>query len=712
VKVVSYSIKTSLILPNIPQGIDMQNNKTQNDSVLFKNLLKLINSKFGKRQATLVSEFARYFCTNITAGDVEFKDASDLYSPIVSLWRFIQENESNTCLRVYSPELENDGWQTQHSVIELLHPDMPFLVDSIRMELNRMSVGVHLHIHLPMSITRDKNGKITKMIRPDGTTNKLSLTPMLLEIDRQLEQNELNAIKANLKRVLNEVSAAVNDWKPMCKKLDQVIDIMGRLPKKLQNEKNAESKEFLSWIAENHFTLLGYTYYDLKTGKNGKRLVPKNNSCLGLVAMADWRPKAYKLDDLPKGARNLILKTDNLLVLTKLSAVSRVHRPAHLDYVGVKQVDEKGNIVGEHRFIGLYTSTAYNINPMNIPVLRQKILVVQAESGLAGFEHDRKALRNILETYPRDELFQTGYANLLETSLGILQMQERPIIRLFVRRDPYGRFFSCLVYVPREIYNTKIRLRITEILSQALCANGPIQFTTTFSESVLSRIHFIVPVANAEAVEFNLDSVEKDLQQSSHSWGDNLENSLLASYGEAEGKRLIRRYSGAFQPGYQDDYTIPTAVLDIKHMESLSETNELSMLLYRAQEDDNQKIKFKLYYRNEPKPLSEIMPMLENMGLKVIGETPFKVKPVGGVNRWISDFEMQHAGGGALDLEALKSKFQDAFREVWLGDAENDGFNRLILSASLDWKETALLRAYAKYMWQIGWRKRSLAILN
>ena len=679
----------------------MPNNKTQKDSVLFKNVLKLIDSKFRKRQAALVSEFARYFCTNITSGDVEFRDASDLYSPIVSLWRFIQDNKKAQCIRVYSPELENDGWQTQHSVIELIHPDMPFLVDSVRMELNRMGIGVHLHIHLPMSLTRDKSGKITRMLRPSDSTDKPSVTPMLLEIDRQLEQTELDEIRANLIGVLNEVSAAVNDWKPMCEKLDQVIDQMNRLPKKLQNDKNTESQEFLSWIADNHFTLLGYTYYDLKEGNNGKRLVPQNKSCLGLTALADWKPKAYKLDDLPRGARNLILKSDNLLVLTKLSAVSRVHRPAHLDYVGVKRVNDKGQIIGEDRFIGLYTSGAYNINPMNIPVLRQKILVVQRESGLAGFEHDRKALRNILETYPRDELFQTGYANLLETSMGILQMQERPIIRLFIRRDPYGRFFSCLVYIPREIYNTKIRLSVTEILSQALSASGPIQFTTTFSESVLSRVHFIVPVNNAETVKYNLESIEKDLQQASHSWEDNLENALLSSYGEAEGKRLIRRYSGAFQAGYQDDHTIPTASLDIRHMESLSETNPLSMLLYRAQEDGNEKIKFKLYYRNIPKPLSEIMPMLENMGLKVIGETPFKVKPLGGVNRWISDFEMKHADGEALDLDALKSKFQDAFREVWLGDAESDGFNRLILSASLDWRETALLRAYAKYMWQI-----------
>ncbi|MBV1908508.1 MAG: NAD-glutamate dehydrogenase [Kangiellaceae bacterium] len=679
----------------------LKSNNSQ-DSVLFKNVLKQIDSKFRKRQAALVAEFARYFCTNITSGDVEFRSASDLYSPIVSLWRFTQESQTGNRVRVYSPELENDGWQTQHSVIELVHEDMPFLVDSVRMELNRMGIGVHLHIHLPMDLTRDKAGKITKIQRPSHSEVKPTITPMLLEIDRQLENSELELIRKNLEGILTEVRAAVLDWKPMCMKLQTVIGNMSKLPVELQSTKNSESKDFLQWISANHFTLLGYAYYELKDGKKGKRLVPKQDSTLGLSSLEQWKPKAYQLDDLPSGARNLILKRDNLLVLTKLSSVSKVHRPAHIDYVGIKRVNKKGEIVGEDRFIGLYTSAAYNINPMNIPVLRQKILVVQNESGLSSYEHDAKVLKNILETYPRDELFQTGYANLLDTSLGILQMQERSIVRLFIRRDPYGRFFSCLVYVPREIYNTKIRVRITEILGARLGATGDIQFTTSFSESVLARMYFIVPVENAEAVKYDLHSIEKDLQQAARSWEDNLKDALLSSYGEAEGKRLIKRYASGFHPGYQDDYTIPTAVLDIKHMELLSETNELSMLLYRSQEDDGEKIKFKLYYRNKPKPLSEIMPMLENMGLKVIGETPFKIKPVGGVNRWISDFEMKHAGGEKLDLEVLKDKFQDAFREVWLGDAENDGFNRLILSASLDWRETALLRAYAKYMWQIG----------
>ncbi|MDQ7048835.1 MAG: NAD-glutamate dehydrogenase [Enterobacterales bacterium] len=676
--------------------------KKPHDSALFKNVLKLIKANHTSKQAKLLSEFAFYFFNNITSSDIEVRTPETLYEPLICLWEFIQQHNGKSCVKVFSPTEKNDGWSSQHSIIQLLHGDMPFLVDSIRMELNRMGISVHLHIHMPMTVVSDKNGKIKEFHRPGESEYISKQTPMCIEIDRQLAQSDLDIIKSNIEEVLLEVSAAVSDWKPMCERLDQAICHMTNLPKKLQSDKNLESRDFLDWISANHFTLLGYTYYELKDTKAGKKLTPKKDTFLGLNLLERWKPKAYKLSDIPKGARHLILKTDNLLVLTKLSAVSRVHRPAHLDYVGVKRVNARGEIIGEDRFIGLYTSAAYNINPMNIPVLRQKILVVQKESGLSNYEHDRKVLKNILETYPRDELFQTGYANLLETSMGILQMQERPIIRMFARRDPYGRFFSCLVYVPREIYNTKIRLEITEILRNSLQANGAIRFTTTFSDSVLSRIHFVVPVENAEKIKVDIPSIEKEMQQASRSWAEHLTEALLVSFGEAEGKRLSKRYHNVFPAGYQEDYESDTAITDIKHLESLSEENELSMLLYSSVEDDEEKIKLKLYYRNKPKPLSEIMPMLENMGLKVIGETPFRVRPQGGVNRWISDFEMKHAGGEKLNLNALQDKFQDALRQIWLGEAENDGFNRLVLSASLDWRETALLRAYAKYKWQIG----------
>ncbi|MCW8879602.1 MAG: NAD-glutamate dehydrogenase, partial [Kangiellaceae bacterium] len=672
------------------------------DTILFKNVIKLIESKFSKKQAQLVSQFAHYFCAGISSTDFEYQNANELYAPIVSLWNYMQSCDQECDVRVYTPDFETHGWHSKHTIVELVHKDMPFLVDSVRMELNRLGINIHLHIHTPLHIDYDKKGKIASIARPEPGSPLSSITPMYLEIDRQLDGSELELIKSNLEEVLSDVRVAVADWEPMKKKLSQVISRLDKLPAKLQNEKNIECRDFLEWISGNHFTLLGYTYYELKSDKNDLRLVPQKRVSLGLKTKANWAPKAYRLGELPSGARNLILNNENLLVLTKLSAVSRVHRPAHIDYIGVKRVNDKGEIVGEDRFIGLYTSAAYNLNPMSIPVLRHKIQAVQDRSGLTKLEHDLKVLKNILETYPRDELFQTNVDKLYETAIGILQIQERPIIRLFVRRDPYGRFFSCLIYVPREIYTTRIRIQVTEILKSTFGAISEPQFTTTFSESILARIHFIIPVENAEAIKYDVKEIESDLCQATRSWEDNLNEALLSEFGEAEGKRLIQRYSERFPAGYQDESITQTAVLDIKHMEALTEENALSMLLYRSQEDSQDHIRFKLFFRDQPKPLSDVLPMLENMGLNIIGETPFKVKPANGAVRWISDFVMQHPAGTDLDLEKVKDKFQESFSRIWFEDAENDGFNRLVLSASLNWRETAMLRAYAKYMWQIG----------
>jgi glutamate dehydrogenase len=672
------------------------------DSILFKDVIKLINAKFSKKNAALMTQFAQYFCTSISTNDFEYKSADDLYAAIVSIWQYMQSCHQQNNVRVYTPEIATHGWHSRHTIIELVHEDMPFLVDSVRMELNRLGIGIHLHIHIPLEVCRDSKGNIKSINRPSIDNPASRLTPMYIEIDRQLEDSELELIRVNLEEILSDVRVSVYDWEPMKKKLAQVLSRLAKLPKHLINEKNTECRDFLDWISGNNFTLLGYTYYELKADKNDVRLVPQKRSCLGLKTKANWAPKAYSLNELPDRARELIMNNENLLVLTKLSAVSRVHRPAHLDYIGIKRINEAGEIIGEDRFIGLYTSAAYNMNPMLIPVLRQKIQAVQDKTGLTSLEHDQKVLRNILETYPRDELFQTQVDKLYETAIGILQIKERPIIRLFVRRDPYGRFFSCLVYVPREIYNTRIRIKITQILVSAFGAISEPQFTTSFSESVLARMHFIIPVENAEKIDYDIKAIETKLQLSARTWSDNLNQAIIAEYGEVDAKRLITRYSDRFPAGYQDDNSVEAAVLDIKHMESLTEESGLSMLLYRSQQDEKNTIRFKLYFRDQPKPLSDILPMLENMGLNIIGETPYRVEPANATVRWISDFIMQYPSGAELNLEKIKEKFQQAFTGIWFENAENDGFNRLILSASLSWRETAMLRAYAKYMWQLG----------
>ncbi len=680
----------------------MSPQNVKHQPVLLENVIKMINSKFEKNEAQTVGRFAQFFYGSIAPEDLNNRAANDIYASVLSLWNFLQrDSDDSVCVRVFNPEFESHGWRSNHTVIELVHPDMPFLVDSVRMELHRLGLNIHLHIHLPLGIERS-NGLISGVELAQENEKSASITPMYLEIDRQINANALNNIQENLERVLSDVRISVRDWSPIKTKLNEVIE---RLEQSEQqgDERNAkETIDFLKWISGNHFTLLSYTSYDLKEQGGKSYLLPVKGSSLGLSTMPLWAPKKYSLSDLPKGAQRLILDNTNALVLTKLSAISTVHRPAHIDYIGVKRFDKDGNVSGEDRFLGLYTSAAYNINPMSIPVLRKKIQEVLATSKLPKGSHDAKVLRNILETYPRDELFQIKTSELLATAVGVMHIKERALIRFFARRDPYGRFFSCLIYVPREIYTTKLRLGFTNILKETFKAGGEIKFTTTFSESILARLHFTVPVENAEKIEFDPMAVERELIESARSWEDNLSEALRMEFGEAQGGALTHQYAAGFPSSYKEETLPQTAVLDVSHLESLSEEKPLSMLLYRAQEDSQGILKFKLFHRAEPTALSVVLPMLENMGLEVLGESPYKVELQNRALRWIMDFSMMHTSGNSLVLEDVKSKFQDAFLQIWHGRAENDGFNRLVLSAGLDWRESSILRAYAKYLWQLG----------
>jgi glutamate dehydrogenase len=675
---------------------------TDHNSVLLDKVIELIEQKMSPAQAKLVTAFARDFLGSVGVDDLAGRMPSDVYASLLSLWNFIQKPGKDGCkVRVVNPEFEEHGWQSKHTVIEVLHDDMPFLVDSVRMELNRLGLTSYLIIHVPMAVKRNKSGKITAISKATDQAEGCSTeTPMYIEVNRQPSGQRLAEIEGHLTKIFADVRLVVSDWQPMRQKLLSAIAELEEAQAPIAKEELQESIEFLKWISNDHFTLIGYSGYDIEAKGGDHILKPKTGEVLGLVKKA--KRQALKISELPLGAQKLALDNTQPLVITKTSRRSTVHRPAYVDYIGVKRFNAKGQVVGEYRFLGLYTSEAYNISPRDIPVLRQKISWVMASSGLPPRGHDYKALQNILETYPRDELFQISREELLETALGVLHMQERPLIKIFVRRDPYGRFFSVLVYVPRDQYTTRLREKVMGVLRQRLGGHGEITFTTRFSESIHARTHYIVYVNNAESVEFDVKEIEAEIREIARSWEENLTDALKSEFGEEDGLRMASVYREAFPAGYKAESTPQTAVVDIRHLEALSKDAPLSMILYRPQEDEEGVLRFKLYHRDAPASLSDVLPMLENMGLKVLGETPYRIQAADGVARWILDFTMIPVGKGELNLNEVKQKFQDAFHKVWLGLADDDGFNRLVLSAGLEWREVVVLRAIAKYLWQIG----------
>ncbi len=658
----------------------------------------LINKKIAKTKAPLVSSFAEILYSSVSYDEFAEKDTRYIYDSVLSLWNFIQDFDGTSKVRVFNPTLESNGWQAKHSIIELNHKDMPFLVDSIRMELNRQGIDVHMHLHVPMNIRRSKSGKIRELEKALEGEGNIE-TPMYLEVDRILDEELLFQVQADLSRILSDVRATVSDWEPMRNKMHSIIDELEKNPPPMLAERIEEALDFLRWVGQNHFVFMGFRAYDLNKSAKQTALQSVKGTGLGILAN-EQKYKEYNLSMAPKGAQKLALSNEHLLILTKTSNVSTVHRPSHIDYIGIKRINAKGEVIGEYRFFGLFTSAAYNMDPQFIPVLRKKIANVLSESNLQAGGHDYKALKNILETYPRDELFQTPTLKLLEFGLGILHIQERRQVKVFVRRDPFGRYFSVLTFIPRDTYNTKIRKKIEKILAKNFNSTANIEFNTLFSESVLARTHFVVPVKNTELVQFDHEELQAEIEEAALSWEEVLDDEIRYHFSDKQAAYLLKKYQNAFPLGYQNQQAVNSAIVDIKHIENLSDTKELGMLLYRAQESSEGELRFKLYHKDSPMHLSEVLPMLENMGMRVIDETPYKIKSDKLGTYWIMDFNIHYHN--AINLDQVRDNFQVAFAKAWSNQTEKDGFNRLIIGASLNWRQVAMLRAYAKYMWQIG----------
>jgi glutamate dehydrogenase len=451
-------------------------------------------------------------------------------------------------------------------------------------------------------------------------------------------------------------------------------------------------------MAEDHFTFLGYREYRLRRGPRQDRLVPVPRSGLGIL-----RPRAgHKAKTIVlSGDIRAFARSSDPLIITKANSIATVHRSTYLDYVGIKTFDAKGNVTGERRFLGLWTSSAYSHGPSEIPVLRHKVERVIDHFHLKPSSHDHKALVHALDTFPRDELFQATLPDLIRIVRGIVNLYERAQVRLFVRRDPFRRFYSCLVYVPRDRYNTQARKRIEKLALEAF-GGVAIESQVTLSESVLARLHLLVrtPIGTDQGVE--AVELERSIAETVRTWQDKLKDALLDARGEAEALQLYRTWGDAFPAAYQEDMPFEVAVEDIALLEQVAERpGELHMSMYRREDQPPHKVQFKLLRKDRPIPISDVLPTIENLGLKLISERPYDIGTEPGAF-WIQDFELEHPRGIRIDLETDGPRFMTTFAKVWTGEADNDGFNRLVLAADLGWRGAMVLRTYARWFVQLG----------
>ena len=671
-------------------------------SELLDKVVGRVREQLPEDQAPQVEEFARQYYDWTHPEDLSGRSPVDVYGAAVAHWSFArQRTPGEAKVRVYNPRFEEHGWQTTHTVVEMVNDDMPFLVDSTKMEINRQGYGIHLMIHPVIKVRRDPEGWLVEVLSRDSTDDDaISESVIHVEVDRQTEPKVLEDLRGHLERVLGDVRAAVDDWPQMRERVRGIVSELDEDAPPVDEDELDEARAFLEWIHDDNFTFLGYREYDLRAqdGEDVLRAVPESG--LGVLREASSGSVSHSFARLPPEAKKLA-RAPHLLNLTKANSRSTVHRPSYLDYVGVKKFDAEGEVTGERRFLGLYTFSAYSASALEIPLVRRKVKGVLERAGFPEGSHYEKDLTEALETYPRDELFQISEDELFEIAMGILHLQERQRVRLFVRRDTYGRFFSCMVYVPRERYNTDIRQRMQDILQRAFNGENA-EFNVRLSESVLARLHFVIYTDPEDVPDYNVDEIEARLVEATRSWRDNLYEALIEQCGEEIGTELFQQYREAFPPGYRDDFLARTAVVDIRRIEGLSSENDLGMSLYHPLEAPEDFLRFRLYRLGEQISLSEVMPLLEDMGVEVADQRPYKIEPAEKAPVWINDFGLVHEAQGELQTEQVKEIFQDAFARAWRGAVEDDGFNRLVLRAQLTWREITILRAYCKYLRQTG----------
>lgn len=664
-----------------------------------------------------VFAFLQRYYRHTAPEDLADRDPVDIFGAAVSHYRLAENRPQGTAnVRVHTPTVEENGWTCSHSVVEVVTDDMPFLVDSVTNELTRQGRGIHVVVHPQIVVRRDIAGKLVEVLAgppaADLPHDAHVESWIHVEIDRETDRGDLKQITADLLRVLNDVRETVEDWGKMRDAAVRIADQLSTeaTPEDLPARELEEARELLRWLADDHFTFLGYREYQLREDDS---LAAVAGTGLGILrsdphhAADESHPVSPSFERLPADARAKA-REHRLLVLTKANSRATVHRPSYLDYVGVKKFDENGNVVGERRFLGLFSSAAYTESVRRVPVVRRKVEEVLERAGFSPNSHDGRDLLQILETYPRDEMFQTSVEELEPIVTSVLYLQERRRLRLYLRQDEYGRYYSALVYLPRDRYTTGVRLRIIDILKEELGGTS-VDFTAWNTESILSRLHFVVRVPQGTELPHLSDAdkerVEARLVEAARSWADGFGEALTAEFGEERAAELLRLYGPpsprATRPTTARAPPSPTSATWSSSTRRRPSRSACTSRSRRARGAALQDL-----------PEGRLgLPVRRAAGAQPARRRGHRRAPLRAALRGPHhglDLRLRPADAQGpvrrrrLPRDDARERVQDAFAATWTGKAENDGFNALVLSAGLTWREAMVLRAYAKYLRQAG----------
>jgi glutamate dehydrogenase len=672
---------------------------------LLKRLTESFNEQLNGSVVETITDFARVFFAHFPLQDWSDRPYSDILGCCYTLWHQLQTPRNQLpVVRVFNPSLDEHGWLAGRTVITVLQRDMPFLVDSIRLQLNKRDVPIHILKSSVMHIGRNAEGVPVKVLgggekpKPAAGIEFEKDALLYMEISLHSSDAELASLRKAVQSVLNDVAIVVDQFDDMLQCTGQLAQNLSQVRRVARGRDVQEVIDFLQWLADSHFTFLGYREYDL-VEQGAQRVLRENPAARkGVYCKLEGDPQEITEQEFSRGMREFH-DSDSIISFSKGANRSHIHRAVYPDYVVVKRFDESGQVCGEARFLGLFTYSVYTLTPTQIPLVRQKVARIIELSGLDPDSHDGKNLRRVIESYPRDELFQTPLEELYTNVVGVANINERHVVRLFMRKDPFGKFVTSLVYVPRDVYTTEIRLKIERLIGDAIQAKE-VDSTTYFSESLLARAQMVFRVDADQPLNYDVSQLEAGIVAITRSWRDQLEHAFVEALGEGAGLKQYRLYKNAFSSGYQESFDARTAVHDIGMLDRLNADCSVAMNFYQPLTADQEHMRFKVLHEDGAIELSQVVPVLEHLGLRVLGEHPYQIRPADGRTIWLHDFELRFGLPVTLDVHAVRHLFEDAFASVWRGDAESDAFNRLVLGARLTWREVTLLRTYAAYMKQ------------
>ena len=645
---------------------------------------KALRKIAGKRAVAPATRFLKELCEGARADDLRAASADDLAAAVLHLWKFATKRKaSRPQVRVYVPDRATHGWEADGAVVEVVAADMPFLIDSITALLSARRHSIRLML---------------QKTEASGQRGRDSI--LHLQIGRIAGKDAAAELEQAVRDAIADVTAAVRDWRTMLGELDRAIrDLEANPPRRVSAADVRECVAFLRWIEAGNFALLGSRTYRYRLGE-GKAFTATAVQGHGILRSPDVHVLAGTtgLAAVSAEVRDFLDRPAPMLI-TKTKARSRVHRVAPMDYVGVKRYAKDGRVIGETRFVGLFTAAAYNLPVSTIPLLRAKVDRVIRRSGFDPGSHTGKALLFVLDTFPRDELFQVSERYLLDTAMGILENSHRPRVRLFVRVDPFERFASALVFVPRDAHSSDLTATFGDILCAAFDAEVSTHYTQ-MGDSPLARVHFILRTNPGEVPRPDLAALERRLADAARRWEDELVEALLNAHGDAAA-RLAATYREAFPAGYRETYAVAEALEDIARLEALEDGRPLATRLYRAGGATPDTARFKVFRAGDPVMLSDVLPLLEDAGLRVVDERPYRIRPDGAAtDLWIQDLGLVDATGADFDLAGAGGRFLEMFAAAWSGESESDGFNRLVLHAGMTARQVVIMRAIAKFLRQ------------